>query len=78
MQTILSVELMRESDEKTIAAGTPGRVLMRRAGEGVFARLKYESGVHRVQRVPDTESGGRHCLRHREQRRGRLCDRPAP
>src|SRR5690606_8000512 len=28
------------------------------AGEGVFARLKYESGVHRVQRVPDTESGG--------------------
>ncbi|MCB2093686.1 MAG: peptide chain release factor 1 [Rhodobacteraceae bacterium] len=29
------------------------------AGEGVFARLKYESGVHRVQRVPETESGGR-------------------
>ncbi|MEM9973049.1 MAG: peptide chain release factor 1 [Pseudomonadota bacterium] len=28
-------------------------------GEGVFARLKYESGVHRVQRVPATESGGR-------------------
>ncbi|MFN3276039.1 MAG: peptide chain release factor 1 [Paracoccus sp. (in: a-proteobacteria)] len=28
-------------------------------GEGVFARLKYESGVHRVQRVPTTESGGR-------------------
>lgn len=28
-------------------------------GEGVFARLKYESGVHRVQRVPSTESGGR-------------------
>ncbi len=28
-------------------------------GEGVFARLKYESGVHRVQRVPETESGGR-------------------
>ncbi len=28
-------------------------------GQGVFARLKYESGVHRVQRVPETESGGR-------------------
>ncbi len=28
-------------------------------GEGVFARLKYESGVHRVQRVPETESSGR-------------------
>lgn len=29
------------------------------AGKGVFARLKWESGVHRVQRVPETESGGR-------------------
>ena len=28
-------------------------------GDGVFARLKFESGVHRVQRVPETESGGR-------------------
>ena len=28
-------------------------------GPGVFARLKFESGVHRVQRVPATESGGR-------------------
>tara|TARA_B100001093_G_scaffold237792_1_gene227850 strand:- start:74 stop:1129 length:1056 start_codon:yes stop_codon:yes gene_type:complete len=28
-------------------------------GCGVFARMKYESGVHRVQRVPETESGGR-------------------
>jgi peptide chain release factor 1 len=28
-------------------------------GGGVFARLKFESGVHRVQRVPETESGGR-------------------
>ena len=28
-------------------------------GEGAFSRLKYESGVHRVQRVPTTESGGR-------------------
>jgi peptide chain release factor 1 len=29
------------------------------AGSNVFARLKFESGVHRVQRVPETESGGR-------------------
>jgi peptide chain release factor 1 len=28
-------------------------------GQGVFARMKFESGVHRVQRVPTTESGGR-------------------
>lgn len=29
------------------------------SGAGVFARLKYESGVHRVQRVPETEASGR-------------------
>ena len=29
------------------------------SGAGAFSRLKYESGVHRVQRVPETESGGR-------------------
>jgi len=28
-------------------------------GEGVYSRLKFESGVHRVQRVPETEAGGR-------------------
>lgn len=28
-------------------------------GEGAYSRLKYESGVHRVQRIPTTESGGR-------------------
>jgi len=28
-------------------------------GDGVFGRLKFESGVHRVQRVPETEAGGR-------------------
>ncbi len=28
-------------------------------GEGAYSRLKFESGVHRVQRVPETESGGR-------------------
>ena len=34
-------------------------VIGRIEGDGVFARLKFESGVHRVQRVPATESGGR-------------------
>ena len=29
------------------------------SGYGAYSRLKYESGVHRVQRVPETESGGR-------------------
>ncbi len=29
------------------------------SGDGVFGRLKFESGVHRVQRVPETEAGGR-------------------
>ncbi|TDK47507.1 peptide chain release factor 1 [Antarcticimicrobium luteum] len=33
--------------------------VIRIGGDNVFARLKYESGVHRVQRVPSTESGGR-------------------
>ncbi len=42
-------------------AGVGGykEIIMNVAGEGVFAKLKYESGVHRVQRVPETESGGR-------------------
>lgn len=34
-------------------------VVARVEGEGAFARLKFESGTHRVQRVPETESGGR-------------------
>jgi peptide chain release factor 1 len=34
-------------------------VVARIAGQGVFARLKFEAGVHRVQRVPATESQGR-------------------
>lgn len=28
-------------------------------GKGAFAKLKFENGAHRVQRVPETESGGR-------------------
>ncbi len=34
-------------------------VIMEIGGRGAFARLKYESGVHRVQRVPETEASGR-------------------
>ncbi len=34
-------------------------VVARISGDHVFARLKFDSGVHRVQRVPETESGGR-------------------
>ena len=30
-----------------------------RQGKGAYSRLKFESGVHRVQRVPDTEASGR-------------------
>lgn len=41
------------------AVGGFKEVIANVAGRGVFARLKYESGVHRVQRVPETESGGR-------------------
>ena len=43
---------------ETELGGVKEAVLAVRGG-GVFARLKYESGVHRVQRVPETESGGR-------------------
>ena len=34
-------------------------VIMRIIGDGAYSRLKFESGVHRVQRVPETESQGR-------------------
>ena len=34
-------------------------IIAKVSGKGVFAKLKFESGVHRVQRVPETESGGR-------------------
>jgi len=34
-------------------------VIAQISGQGVFSRFKFESGVHRVQRVPETESGGR-------------------
>ena len=34
-------------------------IIVRIAGQGAYSRLKFESGTHRVQRVPDTESQGR-------------------
>ena len=46
-------------EEQATELGGIKEVVARVAGDNVFARLKYESGVHRVQRVPATESGGR-------------------
>ncbi|MAC79194.1 MAG: peptide chain release factor 1 [Rhodobacteraceae bacterium] len=46
-------------DEQATELGGIKEVTAHVQGEGVFARLKFESGVHRVQRVPATESGGR-------------------
>ena len=34
-------------------------IVFQLSGQGVFGRMKFESGVHRVQRVPETESQGR-------------------
>lgn len=46
-------------EEQQTELGGIKELIARVAGVGVFARLKFESGVHRVQRVPETESGGR-------------------
>ncbi len=46
-------------EEQATELGGIKEAVVRVEGENVFARLKYESGVHRVQRVPETESGGR-------------------
>jgi peptide chain release factor 1 len=46
----------------SISEGTKGgfkEIVAELRGRGVFAKLKFESGVHRVQRVPDTEASGR-------------------
>jgi peptide chain release factor 1 len=40
-------------------AGGYKEIIATVTGDGVFGRLKFESGVHRVQRVPTTEAGGR-------------------
>ncbi len=50
------VELISGSDGE---AGGYKEVIAMVSGKGVFAKLKFESGVHRVQRVPDTEASGR-------------------
>ncbi|MGD8355909.1 MAG: PCRF domain-containing protein, partial [Methyloceanibacter sp.] len=41
------------------ATGGYKEIIANVSGKGVFARMKYESGVHRVQRVPQTEAQGR-------------------
>ena len=50
------VEIMSMSEG---TAGGYKEVIAEVNGKGVFAKLKFESGVHRVQRVPDTETQGR-------------------
>lgn len=46
-------------DENSTGIGGYKEVVMMVRGKGAFSRLKYESGVHRVQRVPVTEASGR-------------------
>ncbi|MEZ5871134.1 MAG: peptide chain release factor 1 [Nitratireductor sp.] len=50
------VEVLSESEGEV---GGYKEVIAAINGKGVFAKLKFESGVHRVQRVPETEAGGR-------------------
>ena len=50
------VEVISSSDGD---AGGFKEIIATVSGRGVFAKFKFESGVHRVQRVPQTESGGR-------------------
>lgn len=50
------VEILEQSEGEM---GGYREISMSITGVGAYARLKYESGVHRVQRVPDTESQGR-------------------
>ena len=45
--------------ENTIGIGGYKEVIFQIKGRGAYSRLKYESGVHRVQRIPETESSGR-------------------
>ena len=51
-----SVELMNYNETELGGVKEAGFVIN---GRGAYSRMKYESGVHRVQRVPETESGGR-------------------
>jgi peptide chain release factor 1 len=50
------VQIIAESDS---GKGGYREVIANFSGKGAFARLKFESGVHRVQRVPETEASGR-------------------
>ena len=50
------VELMEKQE---VGVGGLKEVVFLIAGQGAYSRLKFESGVHRVQRVPETESSGR-------------------
>jgi peptide chain release factor 1 len=50
------IDVLSESEG---TAGGYKEIIAEINGRGVFARLKFESGVHRVQRVPDTETQGR-------------------
>ena len=51
-----TIELMNYSDTELGGVKEADFVIN---GRGAYSRMKYESGVHRVQRVPETESGGR-------------------
>src|SRR5665648_680063 len=50
-----------KSEVVSLSAGDQGvkEIVVNVSGEKVYSRMKYESGVHRVQRVPDTEAQGR-------------------
>jgi peptide chain release factor 1 len=51
-----------KTDVVSLSEGSKGgfkEIVAEVSGRGVFAKLKFESGVHRVQRVPDTEASGR-------------------
>ncbi|MRJ02548.1 MAG: peptide chain release factor 1 [Epsilonproteobacteria bacterium] len=50
------VEIVSSSESDT---GGYKEIIARIQGEGVYSRLKYEAGTHRVQRIPQTESQGR-------------------
>ena len=50
---------MEYMNENTTEAGGVKEVVLNIIGKGAYSRLKFESGVHRVQRVPETESQGR-------------------
>lgn len=50
------IELIEKNDAD---AGGVKEIIFRITGDGAYSKLKYESGVHRVQRIPTTESQGR-------------------